>query len=213
VIYRRELHRLCVITVAGTARRRSHEEIARLALEGGANVLQLRDKGLDRAHLVEVGRRLRRLTRERGALLVVDDWPDVAVEIDADGAHVGQRDLPATEARRILGAARVLGVSARTVAEAQAAAAGGADYLGVGPIHEARATKPDAEAPIGAAAIRSIRDSTDLPILAIGGITVDNVAEAFAAGADGVAVVSAVAGAEDAAGAVRALLRAIDTRF
>jgi thiamine-phosphate diphosphorylase len=119
--------------------------------------------------------------------------------VDADGVHVGQDDLPASVARRILGPGKILGVSAETVEEALAAQKDGADYLGVGPVFEARGTKADAGAPLGLDLIARIRNACSLPVVAIGGINAENARSVREAGADAVAVISAIVSADDIA--------------
>ena len=201
-------HRLCVITdrrLSGAG----HERVAELALDGGATFLQLRDKEMTTRELLEVAQALRRLAREREALFVVNDRADVAAACGADGVHVGRDDLPVAAARALLGPEAVVGASARTVEEAREAEEAGADYLGVGPVYEARATKPDATAPRGLRLIRDIVATVRIPVVAIGGIDRTNAAEVLRAGAHGVAVVSAVAAAKDVAGATADLLRVI----
>ncbi|MGH9798083.1 MAG: thiamine phosphate synthase, partial [Candidatus Polarisedimenticolia bacterium] len=148
------------------------------------------------------------LARKFGALFAVDDRVDVALISDADGVHVGQRDLPAREARRLLPRPRILGVSAGTVEEAKRAEREGADYLGVGPVFPT-GTKPDAGEAIGTGRLAAVAAAVSIPVVAIGGITADNVAAVFAAGAAGAAVVSAVVAAEDVSAAARALKRRI----
>src|SRR2546430_3175369 len=145
--YRLRLH---VLTDRDWSRGRSHLEIASAALAGGATVIQLRDKTASTRELVETGLALRTLTRTFGALLIVNDRVDVALAIDADGAHVGQEDMPAPLARRLLGPERILGVSATNKAEALAAIVAQADYLGVGPIFHTQ-TKADAAPASGVA--------------------------------------------------------------
>src|SRR5579884_2883194 len=125
---------LHVLTDRYWARGRDMLTVAAAALDGGATVIQLRDKDASTRTLIEEGLALRALTRERGALLIVNDRVDVALAVEADGAHVGQEDMPVEFARRLLGRERILGVSAATIEEAEEAVAGGADYLGVGPI-------------------------------------------------------------------------------
>jgi len=158
--------------------------------------------------LVRVGHHLRALTRAHGGLLIVNDRVDVALAIDADGAHVGQDDLPAREARRLLGPDRLLGVSARTVEEAVRAAGEGADYIGFGPVFPT-ATKGDAGPPRGLEDLRRACRAVTVPIVAIGGITSDNVGDVLVAGAAGVAVIAAVVTAPDMAAATRTLREAI----
>ncbi len=200
--------RLHVLTDRALARGRSTAEVVTAALAGGATVVQLRDKERTGAALVRVGHHLRALTRAHGGLLIVNDRVDVALAIDADGAHVGQDDLPAREARRLLGPDRLLGVSARTVEEAVRAAGEGANYIGFGPVFPT-ATKGDAGPPRGLEDLRRACRAVTVPIVAIGGITSDNVGDVLVAGAAGVAVIAAVVTAPDMAAATRTLREAI----
>jgi thiamine-phosphate diphosphorylase len=189
--------RLYVITDERVGRGRSHLQIAERAILGGADAIQLRDKEASGGRLFGVALGLRRLTREAKIPFIVNDRLDVAMAVDADGVHVGQDDLPASVARRILGPGKILGVSAETVEEALAAQKDGADYLGVGPVFEARGTKADAGAPLGLELIARIRKGCSLPIVAIGGINAENARSVREAGADAVAVISAIASADD----------------
>lgn len=191
--------RLYVITDERVGRGRSHLQIAEGAIRGGADAIQLRDKEASGGRLFGVALGLRRLTRETKIPFIVNDRLDVALAVDADGVHVGQDDLPASVARRILGPGKILGVSAETVEEALAAQKDGADYLGVGPVFEARGTKADAGAPLGLELIARIRKGCSLPIVAIGGINAENARSVREAGADAVAVISAIASADDIA--------------
>ena len=199
---------LYVITDPVLSSGRSHVEIARAALEGGADAVQLRDKSATAYNLGLVVREVQPLARRYGALFTVNDRVDVALLSEADGAHVGPADLPVREARRLLPRPRILGVSAGTVEEAKKAAREGADYLGVGPVFPT-ATKPDAGEALGLDRLAAIVAAVSVPVVAIGGITAGNVAGVFAAGASGAAVVSSVVAAEDVAAAARALKRRI----
>ena len=201
---------LYVITDARLSRGRSHLEVLRAAISGGATAIQLRDKELSTRELVSEGQRLRSLTREMGALLIINDRIDVALAVEADGVHVGQDDMPAALARKLIGPGRILGVSAGTVAEAQMARADGADYLGVGSVYPTH-TKPDAGKPIGLAGLALIAAAVSIPVVGIGGINQDNVAGIIAAGAQGVAIVSAVVAAEDVEAAARRIAERIET--
>jgi thiamine-phosphate diphosphorylase len=197
--------RLYVITDERLGRGRSHLQIVEAALAGGADVVQLRDKEASGGRLYRAALELRKITREAKVPFIVNDRLDVALAVDADGVHVGRQDLPASVARRLLGPGRILGVSAETVEEALRAEEAGADYLGVGPVFEARGTKADAGEPLGLALIAQIRLRCRLPIVAIGGIHAENARKVREAGADAVAVISAVVGAEDIAQAARGL--------
>lgn len=199
-----------VLTDRGVARGRPEVELVAAALAGGATAIQLRAKDASARELCAFGTELVRLCAAHGALLVVNDRLDVALACGAGGVHLGQDDLPAERARLLAGEELVIGVSAATPAEAAAAEAAGADYLGVGAVF-ATASKPDAGSPIGLQGLAAVTRSTALPVVAIGGIAPDNAALAVAAGAVGVAAISAVLGAADvraAAGRLAAAVRA-----
>jgi thiamine-phosphate pyrophosphorylase len=197
--------RLYVITDESVSRGRSHIEVAEAAIRGGADVIQLRDKTASGGTLYRVALALRKLTREAKVPLIVNDRLDIALAADADGVHLGQKDLPATVARNIMGPVRILGVSADTMEEALLAEKDGADYLGVGPVFEARETKADAGEPLGLERIARIRKHCRLPIVAIGGIKAENARLVREAGADSAAVISAIVAAEDITQAAREL--------
>lgn len=199
--------RLYVISDERLGRGRSHVEIADAAIRGGADVIQLRDKTASGRRLYEVALRLRALTREAGVSFIVNDRLDIALAAGADGVHLGPEDLPASVARGILGPGKILGISAETVEEAVRAEKEGADYLGVGPVFEARGSKEDAGEPRGPELIARIRGGCRLPIVAIGGIGAENARKVREAGADAAAVISAVVSAEDIAEAARRLKR------
>jgi len=199
---------LYVITDAGLSKGRSHAEVLREAIAGGASVVQLRDKGLTTRELVSEGQKLRSLTREMGALLIVNDRIDVALAVEADGVHVGPDDMPVALARELVGPHRILGASAGTVAEARAAQAEGADYLGVGSVYPTR-TKADAGEPIGPDGLAHIVASVSIPVVGIGGISEIDVDEVIAAGAEGVAIISAVVAADDVRAATHRLVERI----
>jgi len=196
---------LYVITDSKLSRGRSHEEVARQAIAGGASIIQLRDKEASTRELVEVGARLRALTREAGVTYIVNDRLDVALAVEADGVHLGQDDMPARLARRLLGQGKILGLSATNLQEALQAEGDGASYLGVGPIFPT-ATKPDAAPAMGLEALAEVVRRVSIPVVAIGGITGDNAERVVSTGVDGVAVVSAVVSAPDIQAAARELL-------
>jgi thiamine-phosphate pyrophosphorylase len=166
-------------------------QAAGLALEGGATVLQYRDKQGGTRSMWQQAQALRHLCHRRGVPLLVNDRLDIALAVDAAGVHLGQGDLPVAVARRVLGPQAVIGVSVLTLAEALHAADEGADYVSVSPLF-ATATKPDAGPPAGLAQLALIARHSPLPVIAIGGISAANAADAIAAGAAGVAVVSAI---------------------
>ncbi|RAQ98181.1 thiamine phosphate synthase [Thermogemmatispora tikiterensis] len=195
---------LHVLTDREWSRGRDMQTMAAAALAGGATIIQLRDKQATTRTLVEEGLALRELTRHHGALLIVNDRVDVALAIEADGAHVGQDDMPVALARKLLGPGRILGVSAGNLAEAEQAVAAGADYLGVGPIYPTRG-KADAGPATGPALLQAISARYQVPLVAIGGITAANTPEVIAAGACGVAVITSVVAAEDITAAAQAI--------
>ena len=199
---------LHVLTDRAWSRGRSTLEVAEAALKGGATVIQLRDKEASTRTLVEEGLVLRKLTRNYNALLIVNDRIDVALAVDADGAHVVQDDMPGELARRLLGPERILGISAGNMNEAQAAVEAGADYLGVGPIYATRG-KADAGQPTGTKLLTEIARRYSTPQVAIGGVTVENTGEIVRAGAVGIAVITAVVNAEDITAAARSLVEAL----
>lgn len=196
--------RLYLVTDEHLSRGRSTVEIVRAAIRGGVDVVQLRGKDLPIREQMAIGRALRAITREAGVLFIVNDRADLALALDADGIHVGQDDLPAELVRQIVGPDRIVGVSAATIAEAQAARAAGADYLGVGPIW-GTATKRDAGEAVGPELITTLKRAVTLPMVGIGGIAAKNAAAVIAAGGDGVAVVSAIVAARDPEAAARDL--------
>ena len=198
---------LTVVTSDGLAPRRGHLDVARAAIAGGAHAVQLRAKELDDAALLELAAALVAQCGPAGVPLIVNDRLDIALEVGADGVHLGQGDLVA-EARQRLGAG-TLGVSVGDEHEASTAAEAGADYLGVTVF--ATATKRDAE-PVGLDGLERIATATELPVVAIGGITAATVRAVLEAGASGVAVVSAVGAAPDPVAATRALVALVADR-
>jgi thiamine-phosphate pyrophosphorylase len=193
---------LYVITDTAIGRGRSHPEQAGLAVEGGADVVQLRDKTLPSSDLLAAAREMRAVTHAADALFIVNDRLDIAIAAGADGVHLGQGDLPAAEARTIVPPDFILGVSVGNAAEASLAVADGADYVALSPTF-ATGSKADAGPGRGLDMLRTVRSAVSVPLLAIGGIGPANVGEVIRAGADGVAVISAVVAQEDAAGAAR----------
>jgi len=201
--------RVYVITDAGRSRGRSHLEIVEAAVRGGATAVQLRMKDEPARAIVETARAALAVCRATAVTLIVNDRVDAALAAGADGVHVGQDDLPAAAARALLGPGPLLGVSAATREEAAAAERDGADYLGVGAVY-ATATKADAGAPVGLARIAEVRRASTLPLVGIGGITLENAAAVVRAGAAGVAVITAVTLADDMVAATRRLRERVD---
>jgi thiamine-phosphate pyrophosphorylase len=193
------------VLVDGRDSPETFEQLIESIVAGGADVVQLRDKRLDDRMLLDRADRLRRRTRDAGTLFIMNDRPDLAVAADADGVHVGQEEISARDARRIVGARRLVGVSTHSIEQVRQAVLDGADYIGLGPTFPS-GTKPFEQFP-GLEFLRAAAAETKLPAFAIGGITAENVASVAAAGIGRVAVSGAVAGAADPAAAIREIRR------
>jgi thiamine-phosphate pyrophosphorylase len=178
------------------------------AIAGGCRMVQLREKVWPSGRLLPLAERLRRRCRAASVTFIVNDRIDLALVVEADGVHLGQEDLPAAVARPLLRPGMLLGVSTHGVAQARAAQAAGADYVAVGAMFPT-GTKPDFEL-VGPDLVRRLRPEIRVPLIAIGGITADNVGRVIEAGADGVAVISAVCGADDPAAATRRFFAEIE---
>jgi thiamine-phosphate pyrophosphorylase len=200
---------LYVILDRETARGRDLLGLLDAVLGGGCRMIQLRDKHMPLAELYPVARAIRERCRQAGALLIVNDRADLALATDADGLHVGQDDLPAAVARRILRPGMILGVSTHDLRQARQALADGADYIAVGSIFPT-GTKAGFQL-VGTALLKTLRPGTPVPLVGIGGITQDNAEQVIAAGADAVAVISAVCAASDPEAAARRLMERLET--
>jgi len=198
---------LYVILDRGAAGGRGLPELLDAVLAGGCRVVQLREKSLPPIELHLLAKELRGRCREAGCLFIVNDRVDLALAVEADGVHVGQDDLPAREARRLLRPGMLLGVSTHDEDQARRARDDGADYIAVGSMFPT-GSKPGFRL-VGPELLRRVRPDIAVPLVAIGGITVDNVAEVIRAGADAVAVISAVCAASDPAAATRSFMERI----
>ena len=203
----RQALRLYVIPDRGIGAPRSLVEQTETALAGGAAAIQLRDKQLEGRELLAAATAMAELCRRAGALFIVNDRLDIALLANAHGAHLGQDDLPAAEARRLCPPGFIIGVSVQTEEQARLAKAQGADYLGIGAVYPTR-TK-DAAA-LGLDGVRRVAKATDLPSVAIGGINQTNAVEVMATGVDGLSVISAVVAAPDISAASRQFLDIIN---
>ena len=183
-------------------------EVVGQALRAGVRAVQLREKDLATRDLYHLAGKLLAVTREAGAALLINDRVDVAMALPADGVHLTRRSLPPKEARELLGPARLIGISCHSLAEVREAVDGGADFVVLGPIFETPSKMPYG-VPLTTALLQQARAATTLPVLAIGGINPARVPEVMAAGADGVAVISAVMAALDPGAAVSELLAAV----
>jgi thiamine-phosphate pyrophosphorylase len=189
---------------------RSSEEVVEAALAGGIDVVQVREKDHSAREQLSTAERLRDLTAAADVPLIVNDRVDIAAAVDADGVHLGDDDLPVDVARDQLGADAIIGRSVSTVEGANAAEAAGADYLGVGAVYATSSKDVDEdEQAIGLERVEAIDDAVDIPFVGIGGVTADNAADVVAAGADGVAVITAITQADDPEAATRDLNEAV----
>ena len=200
---------LYVVLDRAVARGRSLDDVLQAVIDGGCRMVQLREKEWPSGRLLPVAERLLARARRAGVTFILNDRVDLAVVVGADGVHLGQDDLPARAARPLLREGMILGISTHSVAQAHAARDDGADYVAVGSMF-ATGTKPDFEL-VGPRLVRKLRPDIRVPLVGIGGITHENVGDVVRAGADGVAVVSAVCAAPDPTLATRRLLEAIRT--
>ncbi|MDI6745411.1 MAG: thiamine phosphate synthase [Thermodesulfovibrionales bacterium] len=183
------LNGLCFIT-AGKGPCLTLKETAALVLSTGVKCIQYREKNKSRKDIYGEALMLRKLANEFNAVFIVNDYIDIALAVDADGVHLGQEDFPLKEARKILGSKKIIGISTHNIDEATAAEAGGADYIGFGPIFHT-ATK-DAGKPKGVEALKEIKRHIKIPVVAIGGINIGNLRPVIDSGADAVAVSSGI---------------------
>ncbi len=195
---------LYVVTDEEISRGLSHAEIARRAVAGGADAIQLRDKRVSGRALFDAACEIRTITRAAGALFIVNDRLDVALAAAADGVHLGQEDLPLRCARAIVPPDFIVGVSVGSVEEAVRAEEEGAGYVALSPVFPT-GSKTDAGPGRGLSTLRAIRSAISLPLVAIGGIGPRNAEDVIDAGADGIAVISAVVGQDDVERAAREL--------
>jgi thiamine-phosphate pyrophosphorylase len=198
---------LYLVTSQALSAGRTTPEIVAAALEGGVKLIQLREKDLPVRELMTLALDVRELTRRAGALLIINDRVDVAMAVGADGVHLGQDDLPIAAARG-LSAELIIGASSHNEEEARAAEAAGASYVNIGPLFPTR-TKEWTDAFLGAEGLRRIAPVVGIPFTVMGGIKPHHVPEVCAAGAQTLAVVTAVTAAPDPAAAARDLLEAI----
>ena len=198
---------LCLIIDQDLLRIRPELAMAQ-ALSAGVECFQYRNKHGSRKVIYETSMQLAGIARKANAVFLVNDHADIAVAVDADGVHLGQDDLPIEYAQRILPKGKIIGISTQTAAHALTAESAGADYIGFGPIFET-ASKDDAGAGLGIENLMTIRKMVSIPIMAIGGINHKNVEDVIRAGADGVAVISAVLSADDIRQSAEDMLRII----
>jgi len=204
----KQISGLYVIIDTQALKGRHHLEVASQVIRGGTKVIQLRDKVQSKDKMLPIARQMRTLCTEHKVLFIVNDYLDVALAVDADGVHLGQDDLPLPVARKLLPLGKILGYSVATLNQAIAAQSEGADYIAVGSIYPTL-SKVRAKV-VGLERLRQIREAISRPLVAIGGITKDNAPEVIAAGADSVAVISAVLGAESPGEASRQIIESLE---
>ena len=199
---------LHVITDTTLQSRFTHAELAELAIEGGADTVQFRQKHGTTRELVAIAQQMQTVCTRHNVPLIVNDRADIALAVGATGAHFGQDDLPVSIGRQILPPEAIIGASARTEEKILEAITEGADYIGFGPIY-GTSSKPDAEAAKGLERLRRMCDIAACPVIAIGGISVETAGEVIRAGAHGIAVISAVCAHSEPNIATQALLNEI----
>ena len=200
-------YQLCLVTDSALANGRSLAGIVAAAVKGGVTLVQLREKTASTRAFIEQARVLKRLLAPLRVPLLINDRIDVALAAGAGGAHVGQQDMPLALARQLLGPAAIIGLSITELGQVRDRDVELADYLGVGPIF-AQSTKLDATPPLGLDGLAEVRRASSKPIVAIGGVSAANADAVRSAGADGIAVVSAIMGADDPRAAAAALVSA-----
>jgi thiamine-phosphate pyrophosphorylase len=207
---RRLITGLYVVLDTDALKGRSHLEVAEQVIRGGAHILQLRDKIRSKKEIIPVARRLQTLCTENRVLFIMNDYLDVALDCDADGLHLGQDDLPFSSARKLLPPGKILGCTVATVEQALAAQAEGADYIAPEAIYPTTSkTSSIPPKPVGLEMLRKIKQAVNVPVVAIGGITLHTVSEVIGAGADSIAVINAVLGARSPEMAAREMVEAI----
>lgn len=188
--------RLHVLTDTALQQRYSNEQLAEMAAAGGAGVIQFRQKQGSTRKMIDTAQAMQAICSAVGAALIVNDRIDVAMASGADGVHLGQDDFPMDQARALLGPKKIIGGSASTMDEARLCAAQGVDYIGLGPIYHTD-SKLDAGPVGGLELLGQVSSQLGLPVIAIGGVDASNAAEVMAAGAHGIAVISAVCCQDD----------------
>lgn len=195
---------LYVVTDPKLSRGLAHAEVAARAVKGGADVVQLRDKHMSKRELYLTALEMRRITKEAGAMFIVNDSAEVAMASGADGVHLGQDDLPLVAARSIVPKGFVIGISVGSVAQAKKAERDGADYVALSPLFDT-ASKDDAGVGHGLDVLKDICQAVSIPVIAIGGINKGNVVSVLRTGVAGVAVISAVVSQPDVEAAAKEL--------
>ena len=199
---------LYLVTDRSLSKGRATAEVVREAVAGGVTCVQLREKACGTREFLDEARAVKAVLQGTGVPLIINDRVDVALAVGAEGVHLGQQDMPISDARRLGPPGWIIGISAESVEDAVRAEGEGADYVGVSPVF-ATPTKTDHAPPLGLDGLRRMRAAVKLPLVAIGGIHAGNAREVVRAGADGLAVVSAIVAADDPRAAAEELRRGI----
>jgi thiamine-phosphate pyrophosphorylase len=205
----KKIGKLHILTDTVLQSRFSHMEITRLAIVGGADTIQYRQKSGSTREMIEIARNMKRLCSEADVTFIVNDRLDVAIAAEADGVHLGQDDFPIPMARELLGEGRIIGGSAATLDEARKCLSEGADYVGFGPVYPT-SSKDDAGPVSGIDILKQVVEIIPVPIIAIGGVGAENIPDVMRAGAHGIAVISAVCCQDDPEKATRSLYQALN---
>lgn len=207
----RKIGRLCVITDIAIQKKYSHYQIAQMAIKGGADMIQLRDKSLPTAELLEIAIRIRKLCRKHKVQFIVNDRVDIAMLSDADGVHLGLEDIAINDARKLLGKNKIIGGTAHSLAEAKQAEKNGADYIGFGHIFPTYSKhKPDK--PKGVKLLKKVVENIKTPNIAIGGIGLESINEVLNTKVHGAAVIGSVLNSKDPVKAVKELKKVFNEK-
>jgi len=201
--------KLCLVADANFTAGKDLPSLTLKAIKAGASIVQLRAKNLDAGEFLDLAFRIAKRIDPYNIPFIINDKVDIAQACKADGVHLGQKDMPLSQAREILGNDKIIGISVNTVKQALKAEKGGADYLGASPLFYTD-SKKDLDLELGLKGLQEMRKQVKIPILAIGGINSANASEVMAAGADGIAVISAILGADDISRATQKLLKAVN---
>jgi thiamine-phosphate pyrophosphorylase len=200
---------LYVIIDIQALKKRNYLDVTRQVIKGGVTIIQLRDKILEHGQLLHIAQEMKQLCAQNNVLFIVNDYIDIALAVQADGLHVGQTDLPVSMVRKLVPMDMLIGCSVDTVAQARTAQTDGADYVAIGAIFPTPSKKTEV---IGLNTLRKVKRAVSIPVVAIGGITISNINEVKAAGADSVSVISAVLSAPSPQKAVNDLVKTFEVK-
>lgn len=205
----KNIGKLHIITDTSLQNRYSHVDLAEMAIAGGADTIQLRSKSVSTKELIETARAMKKICSRSGVPLIINDRVEIAMEVEADGVHLGQDDVPISTARKMLGSSCIIGGSAGNLDEAEICLNEGADYIGSGPVYYT-GSKKDAGPAIGLKSLKKLVERIPVPVIAIGGISPVNIPELLKTGVHGVAVISAVCMSDDPAKATGEFTKIMD---